>query len=157
MHSLRQVRKIPSGQPASTPERIDTHLRMKGCEQSMLNFSIPPYLLPVYQVLEGARVRAVPDGPEERDGVPKTNTHFPGCNAWKIQVSMVMSEEEDEDGSIEKEVRRQSITVWSPERPSASVGDRVRITGLMAGAVEGSLFLQATGVENVEETSGEIL
>lgn len=123
----------------------------------MLNYSIPLYLIPVYQLLEGVCVRSVPDGPEERDGTVKTNQFFPGCKAWKMQVTLVMSEEEDADGALAREVRRQSITVWSPERPSASVGDRVRITGLMAGAVEGSLFLQATGVENVEETSGEIL
>ncbi|MEK0023188.1 hypothetical protein WMP96_11705 [Corynebacterium sp. KPL4035] len=123
----------------------------------MLNYSVPLYLTPVYQALEGARVRAVPDGPEERDGVPKTNTHFPGCNAWKIQVSLVMSEEEDADGALAREVRRQSITVWAPERPSVSVGDKIRITGLMAGAVDGTIFLQATGIERVEETTHELL
>ena len=65
--------------------------------------------------------------------------------------SLPAGEAEDADGAIEREVRRQAITVWSPERPDASVGDKIRITGLMAGAVEGSLFLQATGVERVEE------
>lgn len=123
----------------------------------MLSYSIPPYLVPVYQAFEGARVRSVPDGPEERDGVPKTNQFFPGCKAWKMQVSLVMSEMEDADGAIEREVRRQPISIWSPERPDVSVGDKIRITGLMAGAVEGSLFLQAAGVERVEEGSGEIL
>ncbi|MER0084906.1 hypothetical protein [Corynebacterium sp. KPL2848] len=118
---------------------------------------VPPYLSPVYQVFEGARVRAVAESPEKKDGVPKTNTYFPGCNAWKIQVSMVMSEEEDADGALAREVRRAAIPVWARERPRVCVGARGRITGLMAGAVEGSLFLQATGVENVEETSGEIL
>lgn len=113
---------------------------------------VPPYLSPVYQVFEGARVRAVSDSPEERDGVPKTNQFFPGCKAWKIQVTLVMSEEEDADGALAREVRRQPITIWTPERPDASVGDRVRVTGLMAGAVEGSVFLQATGVEKVEDT-----
>lgn len=123
----------------------------------MLNLSIPSYLVPVYQTFEGARVRAVSDSPEERDGVPKTNPFFPGCKAWKVQVSLVMSEMEDAGGALEREIRRQSITVWAPERPSVSVGDKVRITGLMAGAVEGSLFLQATGVEKLEEGSDEIL
>ncbi|MEK0146576.1 hypothetical protein [Corynebacterium yonathiae] len=68
-----------------------------------------------------------------------------------------MSEEEDTDGALAREVRRQSITIWSPERPDASVGDRVRVTGLMVGAVDGTIFLQATGVERVEEASGELL
>ncbi|WP_296091077.1 hypothetical protein [uncultured Corynebacterium sp.] len=117
----------------------------------MLNSSIPPYLTPVHQAFEAVRVRSVPDSPEERDGTPKASRFFPGCKAWKIQVTLVMSEAEDADGAIEREVRRQAITVWSPERPDASVGDKIRITGLMAGAVEGSLFLQATGVERVEE------
>lgn len=123
----------------------------------MPNFIVPPYLMPVYQALESVRVRAVPDGPEERDGTVKTSQFFPGCKAWKMQVTMVMSEEEDADGALAREVRRQSITVWAPERPRVSVGDKVRVTGLMAGAVDGNIFLQATGVKNVEETSGEIL
>lgn len=123
----------------------------------MLSYSIPPYLVPVYQAFEGARVRAVPDSSEERDGVPKTNPHFPGCNAWKIQISLVMSEEEDADGALAREVRRQSITVWAPERPNISVGDRVRATGLMVGAVDGNVFLQATGIERVEEAGSELL
>jgi len=117
----------------------------------MLNFSIPPYLLPVYQCLENVRVRTAPAEPETKGEMPKTNSHFPGCKAWKLQVALVMSETEDEDGSVEREIRRQPITIWSPERPNVSAGDRVCISGLMAGAVEGSLFLQATGVERVEE------
>lgn len=123
----------------------------------MLSYSIPPYLVPVYQVFEGARVRAVAESPEERDDAPKTNPFFPGCRAWKIQVTLAMSETEDADGAIEREIRRQAITVWAPERPNISVGDTVRITGLMAGAVDGNIFLQAAGVERVEEGSGEIL
>jgi hypothetical protein len=123
----------------------------------MSDLIVPPYLTPVYQALESVRVRAVPDHPEERDGTVKTSQFFPGCKAWKMQVTLVMSEEEDADGALAREVRRQSITVWAPERPRVSVGDKVRVTGLMAGAVDGNIFLQATGVENAEETSGEIL
>ena len=63
-----------------------------------------------------------------------------------------MSEEEGADEALEREIRRQSITVWAPERPSVSVGDKVRFTGLMAGAVDGAIFLQATGVEKLEDT-----
>jgi len=123
----------------------------------MLDRIVPPYLVPVHQAFEAVRVRAVPDSPEERDGTPKTSRFFPGCKAWKLQVTLVMSEEEDADGALAREVRRQSITVWAPERPNISVGDRVRATGLMVGAVDGNVFLQATGVERVEEASGEIL
>ena len=110
-------------------------------------------MTPVYQALEGVRVRSVPDDPEERDGMPKTSRYFPGCKAWKIQVALTMSEEEVDGGAVEREIRRQPITVWTPVRPDVSVGDHVRATGLMAGAVDGSLFLQATGVERVEEVA----
>ena len=123
----------------------------------MSDLNVPPYLTPVYQALESVRVRAVPDDPEERDGMPKTSLSFPGCRAWKVQVTLVMSETEGADGAVEREVRRQPITIWTPERPNISVGDQVRVTGLMAGAVEGSLFLQATGIERVEETNYEVL
>lgn len=118
----------------------------------MSDLIVPPYLTPVYQALESVRVRAVPDHPEERDGTPKTSRFFPGCRAWKMQFTLVMSETEGADGVVEREVRRQPITIWAPERPDVSVGDKIRITGLMAGAVEGSLFLQATGVEKLEDT-----
>ena len=118
----------------------------------MLNLSIPSYLVPVYQTLEGVRVRTVPTEPETKGDMPKTNSYFPGCSAWKMQVSLVMSEEEGADEALEREIRRQSITVWAPERPSVSVGDKVRFTGPMAGAVDGAIFLQATGVEKLEDT-----
>ena len=117
---------------------------------------IPSYLTPVYQALDGVRVRAVPDSPEERDGVSKENRLFPGCKACKFQVSLVMSEMEDESGAVEREVRRSRVTVWSPERPDISQNDLVAFQGLMAGAVDGTIFLQATGVERVEEASGEL-
>ncbi len=123
----------------------------------MLDRIVPPYLVPVYQPLEGARVRAVPDGPEERDGTPKTNPSFPGCKAWKMQFTLVMSETEGADGAVEREVKRQPITIWAPERPDVSVGDQVRVTGLMAGAIDGTIFLQGTGVDRVEETAHELL
>lgn len=123
----------------------------------MLDHIVPPYLTPVHQALEGVRVRRTPDGPRERDGSPQTSRFFPGCKAWKFQVALVMSEMEDEDGSVEREIRRQSITIWSPERPSVSSGDWVRISGLMAGAVDGTIFLQATGIEKTEETAHELL
>lgn len=118
----------------------------------MPDFIVPPYLTPVYQVLESVRVRALPDVPEEKNGAPKTNPAFPGCKAWKIQVTLVMSEEEDADGALAREVRRQPITIWSPERPDVAVGDRARVTGLMVGAVDSMIFLQATGVEKVKDT-----
>ncbi|WP_411702141.1 hypothetical protein [Corynebacterium sp. LaCa101] len=118
----------------------------------MLNLSIPSYLVPVYQILEGVRVRTVPTGPETKGDMPKTNSYFPGCSAWKMQVSLVMSEEEGAGGALEREIRRQSITVWAPERPKVEADDIVMFQGVMAGAVDGSVFLQATGVEKLEDT-----
>lgn len=67
-----------------------------------------------------------------------------------------MSERTGSDGAVEREVRRSRVTVWSPERPDVSQNDLVTFQGLMAGAVDGSVFLQATGVEKVEEASGEL-
>ncbi|WP_151738055.1 hypothetical protein [Paenibacillus tengchongensis] len=68
-----------------------------------------------------------------------------------------MSETEGADGAVEREVKRQPITIWAPERPDVSVGDQVRVTGLMAGAIDGTIFLQGTGVDRVEETAHELL
>ena len=123
----------------------------------MSDLIVPPYLIPVYQDLGGVRVRAVPDAPEERDGMPKTSPFFPGCRAWKVQVSLVMDEHTGGDGVVEREVRPSRVTVWSPERPGVAPDDVVVFQGLMAGAVEGSVFLQATGVEKLEEAGSELL
>ena len=61
-----------------------------------------------------------------------------------------MSEEVD-SGAVEREIRRQAVTVWAPTRPAIYEGEKIRFTGLMAGAVDGTLFFQAQGIEGVEE------
>lgn len=118
----------------------------------VLNSSIPPYLTPVHQAFEAVRVRTAPDSPRERDGSPQTSRFFPGCLAWSVEISLAMSERTGSDGAVEREVKASRVTVWAPERPDISQDDLVAFQGLMAGAVEGSLFLQATGVERVEDT-----
>lgn len=116
----------------------------------------PPYLTPVGQLTAGVRVRTAADAPREKDGVPQSNRFFPGCLAWSLEVSLVMDERTGGDGVVEREVKRFRVTVWAPERPEIASDDVVVFQGLMAGAVEGSVFLQATGVEKVEEASGEL-
>lgn len=123
----------------------------------MLNSSIPPYLTPVHQAFEAVRIRTAPDSPRERGGSPQTSRFFPGCLAWSIEISLVMSERTGSDGAVEREVKPSRVTVWAPERPDVSQDDLVAFHGLMAGAVEGTVFLQATGVEKVEEVAHELL
>jgi hypothetical protein len=117
----------------------------------------PPYLIPVHQLATGVRVRTTPDAPRERDGVPQSNRFFPGCLAWPVEATIVLDEHTYADGSVEKEVRGIRITVWASARPEIESGDVVTFQGLMAGAVEGTVFLQATGVARVEEGTDEIL
>ncbi|MDK4295476.1 MULTISPECIES: hypothetical protein [Corynebacterium] len=112
---------------------------------------IPSYMTPVYQLMEGVRAQFVPEEPEQRDGREKESPFFPGCKAWKIQVALTMSEEEVDNGAVEREIRRQAVTVWVPTRPTIYEGEKIRFIGLMAGAVDGTLFFQAQGVESVEE------
>jgi len=120
-------------------------------------YTVPSYLTPVHQLLSGARVQATADTPEAKDGTPKTNRAFPGCNAWKIEVSLIMRERAGDDGVVEREIKRSRVTVWTPERPNIAPDDVVTFQGLMAGAVDGNIFLQATGVERAEESSDELL
>lgn len=117
----------------------------------------PPYLVPVHQLATGVRVRTAPDAPREKNGVPQSNRFLPGCLAWSLEITLVMSEHTDRDGAVEREVKPSRVTVWSPERPAVAPDDVVVFQGLMVGAVDGNVFLQATGVERVEEASGEIL
>ena len=108
-------------------------------------------MTPVYQLMGGVRALSVPETPEQRDGREKENQAFPGCKAWKVQVALTMSEEEVDDGVVERQIRRQAVTVWSPTRPTIYEGGKIRFIGLMAGAVDGTIFFQAQGVEGVEE------
>lgn len=112
---------------------------------------IPSYMNPVYQLVDGVRALSVPETPEQRDGREKESPFFPGCRAWKIQVALTMSEEEVDDGVVERQIRRQAVTVWAPARPAIYEGGKIRFIGLMAGAVDGTLFFQAQGVESAEE------
>lgn len=120
-------------------------------------YIVPSYLTPVHQLLSGVRVQATADAPETKEGAPKTNRAFPGCNAWKIEIILTMSESTNSSGTVEREVRRSRVTVWAPEQPEVSPDDVVVFRGLMAGAVDGNVFLQAAGVERVEEGSDELL
>lgn len=117
----------------------------------------PPYLTPAGQLTAGVRVRTAPDAPRERDGRPQTSSYFPGCLAWPIEVSLVMSERTSSDGAVEREVRSSRVTVWAPERPKVEADNIVIFQGVMAGAVEGTVFLQATGVNRAEETDSALL
>lgn len=117
----------------------------------------PPYLTPVGQLTAGVRVRTTPRSPRERDGRPQTSAHFPECLAWPIEVSLIMDEHTSSDGIVEREVKSSRVTVWASERPEIEPNDTVAFRGLMAGAVEGTVFLQATGVARVEEVTDELL
>ncbi|MDN8621182.1 hypothetical protein Q0N36_11465 [Corynebacterium kefirresidentii] len=68
-----------------------------------------------------------------------------------------MRERAGDDGVVEREIKRSRVTVWTPERPNIAPDDVVTFQGLMAGAVDGNIFLQATGVERAEESSDELL
>ena len=120
-------------------------------------YMVPSYLIPVHQLLSGVRVQATADTPETREGAPKTNLAFPGCNAWKIEVNLIMRERTGDDGVVEREIKRSRVTVWAPERPNIAPDDVVVFQGLMAGAEDGNVFLQATGVEKVEEVDSELI
>ena len=117
----------------------------------------PPYLIPVHQLATGVRVRTAPDAPRERAGAPQSNRFFPGRLAWPVEVTIVMEEHTHADGTVEREVRGTRVTVWASERPEIDPDDTVAFQGLMAGAVEGTVFLQATGVEKLEEDAHELL
>ena len=61
-------------------------------------YTVPSYLTPVHQLLGGVRVQATADAPETKEGAPKTNRAFPGCNAWKIEIILTMSESTNSSG-----------------------------------------------------------
>lgn len=113
---------------------------------------IPNYLMPVYQLAnDGVEVVNTPSGPQtDEDGKTKQNQAFPGMQAYRVGVEVVYSEREvirDGEPIIKASTKLVNVTVWASSMPQVQVGDLVRFTSLMVGAMESHVFAQALGVE----------
>lgn len=117
-------------------------------------FDVPSYLVPVFQLSnDGVEITSLPSGPQKtKDGQEKRSQAFPGMLAYRIGVEAVNSEREvirDGEPIIKSSVRPMNVTVWASSMPQVQLGDWVRFTTLMVGAVDSNVFAQALGVEVV--------
>lgn len=125
----------------------------------MQRMTVPPYLIPA-SVLASEPVE-VTKAPEMVlvDEKPKVNSNFPGRTAYRMAVEVVRGTKEKTlfDGrSAEVPILDEiSVTVWTASAPSAQVGQYVRLAGVMVGAVDGSTYVQATGVTAVKREGGK--
>ena len=125
----------------------------------MSRMAVPPYLVPA-SVLASEPVE-VTRAPELVlvDEKPKVNANFPGCQAYRMAVEVVRGSKQKRllDGStVEVALLDEiAVTVWTATAPSVQVGQYVRLAGVMVGAVEGSTYVQATGVAAVQREGGK--
>lgn len=129
----------------------------------MSTVQCPSYMTPVSRLAKApVRMAADIEKKLDDDGSQKTNENFPGRSAWKARVSCIFGAETITmpDGSQQKTLQTETypVTIWATAeeavqlRQVARAGRWVRLLDLMAGAVQGNLYLQALGiVENAQE------
>lgn len=120
----------------------------------MSRMTVPPYLVPAGLLAsEPVEVTRAPELVLV-DEKPKANSNFPGCQAYRMAVEVVRGSKKKTlvDGRTVEVALLDEIplTVWTVTAPSVQVGQYVRVSGLMVGAVDGSTYVQATGVQAVE-------
>lgn len=121
----------------------------------MSSFSIPAYLTPISRWTEPVQVVSAPTVKKTDDGEVKTNDNFPGLTPYRVGVEVITGTKTKvmPDGSTLQfpQVETKNITVWSDMGVHASVGDYVQLEEPLIGAVDGSIYVQALGLEPVDE------
>lgn len=121
----------------------------------MSSFSIPAYLTPVSRWTEPVQVVSAPTVKKTDDGEVKTNEHFPGLTPYRAGVEVITGTKTKvmPDGSKLEfpQVETKNITVWSAGVVHATVGEYVRLVQPLLGAFDGSIYVQALGLEPVDE------
>jgi ssDNA-binding replication factor A large subunit len=124
----------------------------------MTHMTVPNYLIPAsvlasepVEVTRAPEMRTVGEGDDKK---PKVSDYFPGRTAYGLAVEVVRGRKRKtllNGRSAEVPVLDEiSVTVWAESVPSVQVGQYVRLSGVMVGAVEGSTYVQALGVAAVQ-------
>lgn len=124
----------------------------------MSSVTVPTYMIPAsvlatepVEVTRAPEMRTVGEGKKEK---PKVSDYFPGRIAYSLAVEVergrkrkILLDGRSGEVPVLDEV---SVTVWAESAPSVKVGQYVRLSGVMVGAVEGSTYVQALGVDAVK-------
>lgn len=117
--------------------------------------TIPAYLTPISRWTEPVQVVSVPTVKKTNDGEVKVNDNFPGMTPYRVGVEVITGTKTKvmPDGSTLQfpQVETKNITVWSDMAVHASVSDYVQLVEPLIGAVDGSIYVQALGLEPVDE------
>ena len=120
----------------------------------MASIPVPAYLVPAgilatepVEVTRGPEMKTVGEGDQKK---PKTSDFFPGRTAYGLTVEVVrgMKRKTLMDGRTAEVpiLDELSVTVWAESAPEVGLGEYVHLHGVMVGAVDGTAYVQATGV-----------
>lgn len=119
----------------------------------MKNFSYPNYLMPLDEFLS---IEVIGDVREKKDKDGKRKSEmWTGENrlGWVIPVEVIKGSRKKKlpNGRLLEIMDTEiiNVTLWSEERPDLSIGDYAAFSGLMVGAVDGKVYIQALKVEKI--------
>lgn len=120
----------------------------------MQNLNYPSYLLPLdeFKAVEViGSIREKKDRAGEIKRETWTGKSLPG---WVVPIEIIRGSRKKTlpNGKMLEIMDSETVnvTLWSTEKPDLSVGDYAEFSGLMAGAVDGKIYIQALKVEKIE-------
>lgn len=120
----------------------------------MMNINVPNYLTPVDALTSGVEVVGEVREKTDQEGHQRVSPAF-GVMGWIVPVEVIRGQRTKSlPGGEEMAVLDTdtlNITVWSAAKPAARVGEYVALKAPMIGAVDGSIYVQALGVEPADD------
>jgi hypothetical protein len=117
--------------------------------------SIPAYLVPLTALTSPVEITGPVREKKDQDDVQKRSQAFDNRLGWIVPVEIVRGTRQKRlpTGEVMDVLDTQAlnVSVWTNARPTAQPGDYVSLVSPMIGSVEGNIFVQALGVEAVEE------
>lgn len=125
----------------------------------MSNIQFPNYLLPLDAITYQVQITGEVKEKTDQNG----NQKYANWNAqpgWVVPIEIIRGTLTKvlPDGTKAEalDLMRLNVTVWSATKPNAPLGSYVTLTGLAVGAVDGNIFVQATGVQPSESNVDEL-
>lgn len=117
--------------------------------------SIPAYLTPLTALTSPVEITGPVREKKDQEDVQKRSQAFDNRLGWIVPVEIVRGTRQKRlpTGEVMDVLDTQAlnVSVWTNARPTAQPGDYVSLVKPMIGSVEGNIFVQALGVEAVEE------
>lgn len=130
----------------------------------MISINVPSYLTPIACLTEPVQVVSAPTVKTTDDGEVKANENFPGQTPFRVGVEIVtgMKTKVMPDGSKFEfpDTETLNVTVWSAGDIHAAVGEYVQLIEPLVGAFNGSIYVQALGLEPItvnEKEDGDLV